>query len=357
MHRSHPRRAAALLVVCAALATGCARAGDPATSGGPDRVVPTTTSTASTSTSASTSASASTTTTNNTTSTTSAFTTVTPAPTRLDDWPLPQADAVAATVPYFLPSNAIPATNDVVRFEFGGTERFYDHTQVWLGGPGFITVVSNLAQVPTTPEELRTDIDTTGWATQWDDVFAVRTDPAYVNLHLVDFDNVGFVQVRTFGVDIDTAVGIASTIRRRASGAGWEVPDLPPDFVSFAEGSQRPAAFRSMTWSNGLERVRAEVRIATDAPEDFELGWGPEYDRAIVDVGGSRGHLNKGDGTVTIEWAPRPDVIVTVGYRGTAEDALIFARSVSEVDVDRWTAASIEPPSEEYFNRCHSVWC
>ena len=75
----------------------------------------------------------------------------------------------------------------------------------------------------------------------------------------------------------------------------------------------------------------------------------------LVDVNGATAALSIAGTRVAISWAPAPGLSARLGYIGTVEDALLFARSLRPVDRPTWEAASV--PSTYTSDGCHSMFC
>ena len=279
----------------------------------------------------------------------------------LNGWPARPVDAEPTPVTPMLPTSAIPPHEHLYRLEFGESINGpYDYAQAWLSddGSSYLFVTTNLrAGYPGTSPDFQTPVDTSGWSSQWDSAFTARTDPAYINLNLVDSSSVGFVQVRSRGLAVADVLQAASSLRRKSdTEPGWVTSLLPPDLRFYGEGGIRPAAFLQLLWSNGSGRHVAELRLSTESIEDLELGWPPEATGEAVDINGAFGTLTAYDDLVNIRWVTVDGTHVTVGYRGTTAAAVEFARSIGVVGNDELLAQT-EVPSAEFQSSCQSLFC
>lgn len=278
-------------------------------------------------------------------------------PVGLQNWPASSTDPVPiADVPALLPTVPVAGAITATRFETTvQTAGLYSFTQTWFASDGvaYVVVTTKIGSVPTTPEELRTAVDTSRWPTSWDAAYFATSAPPYVNLQLSTAR--GFVEVRTFGLTEADVLDIARSLQRRPEPAeGWDAPALEGRFVTFGESVASPYASRALVWHDPTGGVVAELVVATYA-EVMTTGWVAESQADVIDVNGVQAVLVESGGRVAIAWPLADGMFAVFGFQGDRAEAEAIARGFAPVDDATWRAAS-QPPNPND-DGCQGMFC
>lgn len=287
-------------------------------------------------------------------------------PVDLADWPIPSPGALRRTAPFYLPTANVPDSIDVLRrrdatdetdrvFEVGG----------WLSGDTgrSFFISTRIPWAPTVPEQNRTPLDTTAWATRWDEAFISLTAEGVTAIKMFDAEAPGVFEVRSFGLDEATTIRLAATARRTNPGeTGWTLDNIPDGFTKFAPANLFTGEYRSTVWANGRGRAQAEIFVSTYP--DPQIGHfvrvlAPErFDYANVDINGRPGvSVTNGDvEETTIVWEAEPGVFISAALKGSFDETLEFARSIERVDEATFNAATVEFFGD-YLVGCTSMFC
>ena len=253
----------------------------------------------------------------------------------------------------------LPESVDAVRFRTVSPQldRVFD-VGVWISleHDALIQVTTRIPWAPTVPVETREPIDTTSWATSWDEAFLSPTFEGATAIKLFDAGAPGVFEVRTVGLDEFLALDIASTARRVGPGeSGWALDAIPEGFIQFGPANEHTSETRFVVWANGPGRPRGEFQVSTD-PSGFLGAWSQFPDRASVDVNGHQGISITGGDRTSVVWSPEPDVFIIAAAYGSPSDVLELARSATPVDEATWNATTIEPFGD-YKIVCTSMFC
>jgi hypothetical protein len=274
---------------------------------------------------------------------------------RLAAWPRPPAALpTLADVPLLLPTAAIPIANRVEWSDGEATEPtdspLYEQEWVVAGEqPRLLTIRTKLyPSIDGLQNTTRVDVE------GWDEAYAGLNAPEHGSIVLREPS--GSVSVVGQGLTQVEVERIAAELQTRDDGPGWLLPDL---------GDSRLAALVPMIdrWSMGGASTQLDWFDDETYVAQLSLGapgyWGPSTVHygdplQLVDVNGATAAVSAAAGRVGISWSPSPGVSALVGYRGTAEDALRFVRSLQPVDRATWEAAGVPSPIDD---GCQSMFC
>ncbi len=258
-----------------------------------------------------------------------------------------------------LATEGVPPHLHFVQYEFEqAAEAPTTHRQVWFSEDvsSWIWIGTTLDSLPTTPPASRKPLDTSAWTTEWSEAFLVPTAGGVTALALQDDARVGWVDVRGFRVDETLLTEIAGTLQPiDVADRGWTSPVLD-DFVFFGADEGGRASYRSLLWSNGDNRPQAELRVSTNAADDFALAWQLGLTAEQVEIGGRSAILVESGSRWYAHWRTDNGVSVTAGVRGTREDAMQFFESVRPFDGDELDSL-VQPIPDSMSRGCQSMWC
>jgi hypothetical protein len=174
--------------------------------------------------------------------------------------------------------------------------------------------------------------------------------PGYGNL--IANDPSGTVVVWSKGLDHDTLLAVVRSLRRYEDGSpGWIVDEAGMGLTKIHSGwSSVTMASRELKWPEG------EMWIVGGYPDVISIF--PTYDSyvlSLVDVNGAVALASETEGQAALVWTAAPGLLVRIGLYGTLDEALAIARSVGEVDVTTWEAASVVDTSTD--DGCNSMFC
>jgi hypothetical protein len=117
-------------------------------------------------------------------------------------------------------------------------------------------------------------------------------------------------------------------------------PDAPQAFVELHAGWHTVEfATRTMRWDTGA--VRGELTVALGMPGSIRTPLMPEVPVTVSEVRSAPALVTELPTGVAVSWSPGPDVVITLGYSGTVDEALALARSLEPVDDATWAAAGV----------------
>ncbi len=283
----------------------------------------------------------------------------------LADWPASATDLAGGTrladMPYLLPAVDPPAADVAYRSEFESElldNLAYRQSWVAADGSGYLVIATDPDRPDLTPPESRTPVDVPGW----DDAYQTRTADGFVSIVLVDGS--GHVGVRVAGFEVADVLRVARTLERVGDGEpGWTFDMTGPLFdqlTPFGASGTARTAFRSLLWKDTGGEIVAQIDISSNtdetlagtfpfSPTEGEVTIGDVMDREAIVV------RPVGTDKVVIAWPVSPEVAVRLGYIGTVDDALAFARSIAVVDEAAWTQATAVDSTPR--DGCDSLFC
>jgi hypothetical protein len=169
----------------------------------------------------------------------------------------------------------------------------------------------------------------------WDDAtFAPVVDPEVV-LDLSDPS--GRATISAVGWTRDEVLGVASSLRLRAVGPGWDLggASLPLQLVH--EGWRLGGGARMVTWTRADVGPVARLQLLRGQPDMISHRGEPR--RVVADeIGGRPALVTDWGDSVDVQWAASADSTADLHYVGAVDAAVAMARSLRPVDAATWDA-------------------
>lgn len=264
-------------------------------------------------------------------------------------WPQPpELTPDLAAVPMLLPTRAVPGATRVEGAEHAGEPGVAgQYVQSWIGAddPSLLVEITT-SMFPNVGNDLATPTTVEGW----DLAVLPKMGDGYAGVLMSEPD--ASVQVWAKGLGQEEVLAIARSLLARPDGQpGWapiitQGSSFPADMVQLSAGWVGPSASRTVDWfgSTHLATVKASSGVASVLLN----GVSNAVDTDVTDIGGVLALASDlGGGRARVAWTTESGVVIEVGYVGTVDDALAFARSLAPVDRAAWEAATTPAPTRE----------
>ncbi len=243
-------------------------------------------------------------------------------------------------VPAYLPTTPVAERSQVqLRQFFEPVETASRLVQTWVTDAGqVLEVTTSLGDEPPLPTLGAAESPVEVWP--WDDSTVVERTPGQAQLNVRDPS--GNVRLYGIGFTSDELVTIAGGMTLTPE--GWALRSAADaGLIELHAGWNRTTyATRIMQWDTGS--VRGELMVMLGAPNAMVIE--PSVPPVVpADVRGAPAIISDlGIGTA-VSWSPAPDVVVVLGYTGTAEETLALAGSLVAVDEATWRSAGADVTS------------
>jgi hypothetical protein len=251
-------------------------------------------------------------------------------------------------VPLLRPSTDPPGTVRVERGEWQPTPEnraLPNYFQGWVDPATEAELTITTRLYPDITQQPGTAVEFPGWDSAWQP--AAGSGFAGFTLR----DPSGYVTVWAHGLSTDVVQSIASSLTRRSTGAGWDIDTTGTGLVPVDDTWSSDRASRVLFWFDG-ETMIAELSVSVGRLP-LNQGGGLSERVGITDIDGHLALTGTYDHAAHVAWSPSPGVTVFAGHRGSLEEALAFARSLSVVDRASWETGTVVRTDDG----CSSLFC